>query len=213
MPIASSSCSATHKPAYPSRPSLTNISGFHLVLRQRDNARRILQEKPKFGLECVDDISPCATGMAISKISPQSQQFSIQKIIRAQTLDPVEPYNSLYPPPTRPNSPIFTQTSDALNILVVDDNTINLRLMQRYLAKTTSGSVVTACNGIEAVKAVYNFTAGKKFDLILMDISMPEMDGFQAVKLIRSFESGITYPHARRDIEGRRWYEAPKMEL
>ena len=33
---------------------------------------------------------------------------------------------------------------------------------------------------------------------------MPEMDGFQAVKLIRSFESGITYPHARGDIEGKR---------
>ena len=188
----------------PLRPSLINISGFHLVLRQRNNARRLLHSKPTFALECEDDTSPCSTELAISATSPQSQRFSIQKIIRAQTLDPVEPYNSLYPPSTRPNSPFFTQTSNALNILVVDDNIINLRLMQRYLAKTRSGSVVTACNGSEAVKAVYNSTAGKKFDLILMDISMPEMDGFQAVKLIRSFESGITYPHACGDIEGKR---------
>ncbi len=73
-----------------------------------------------------------------------------------------------------------------LNILVAEDNTINQKVAQRLL--TRKGHTVTLVdNGIQAVKAVKE----NDFDLILMDASMPEMDGFAATKAIRALNDDI----------------------
>lgn len=62
---------------------------------------------------------------------------------------------------------------------------------------------MTAKNGFEAVAAVHKATADdESFNVILMDISMPGMDGFEATKVIQAFEiaarneePGGTEPH------------------
>jgi len=79
----------------------------------------------------------------------------------------------------------------ALHILAVDDNDLNLQLLKRYLKKRKQDIVVTARNGVEAVTAVH--AAATPFDIILMDISMPEMDGFEATRLIRKHERSNQY--------------------
>ncbi len=67
-----------------------------------------------------------------------------------------------------------------LNILLVDDNQTNRLIGQRLL--TRDGHLVeTAKNGRDAVQAA----ATGNFDLILMDVSMPEMDGNEATRQIR----------------------------
>ncbi len=76
-----------------------------------------------------------------------------------------------------------------LEILVAEDNTINQLLMQGALGKL-GHSVVLAADGIEAVNAASRQT----FDLILMDIEMPEMDGVQATERIREMQGDATPP-------------------
>ncbi|MFA7347028.1 MAG: response regulator [Desulfurivibrionaceae bacterium] len=74
-------------------------------------------------------------------------------------------------------------TLPALTILVAEDNLVNQRLAVRMLEKK-GHTVRVANNGKEAVAAFER----EHFDLILMDIQMPEMDGFTATGLIRSLE-------------------------
>ena len=72
-----------------------------------------------------------------------------------------------------------------LHILVAEDNSVNQEVAQQMLMK--KGYAVTlASNGREAVNLVTESPA--RFDLILMDIQMPEMDGFQATAAIREIE-------------------------
>jgi len=69
---------------------------------------------------------------------------------------------------------------DKNHILLVEDNTINQQVASEMLMELNL-SVVIASNGIEALSAINKF----KFDLILMDLQMPRMDGFQTTKEIR----------------------------
>ncbi|MEI6209757.1 MAG: Cache 3/Cache 2 fusion domain-containing protein [Desulfuromonadales bacterium] len=69
------------------------------------------------------------------------------------------------------------------HILLVEDNEINQQLATELL-KDTGVGVTVASNGAEAVAAV---TEGNNtFDMILMDIQMPVMDGYEATRLIRA---------------------------
>ena len=67
-------------------------------------------------------------------------------------------------------------------ILVVEDNDVNQMVMEELL-RPTGAEVVMAGNGLLAVQAVQ----GRTFDLVLMDMQMPVMDGLQASKEIRTF--------------------------
>jgi CheY-like chemotaxis protein len=72
---------------------------------------------------------------------------------------------------------------EGARLLVVDDNRINQKLMQVWL--TQAGALVTAAfNGQEAVSLV----SSQPFDCVLMDMSMPVMDGLQASQAIRQLD-------------------------
>jgi CheY-like chemotaxis protein len=71
-----------------------------------------------------------------------------------------------------------------LNVLLVEDHPVNQKLAVHLLKKQGHDVTVTA-NGREGVNALEADT----FDLVLMDIQMPEMDGFEAVALIREREA------------------------
>ncbi len=95
---------------------------------------------------------------------------------------PVDPS----PKSTVPNGP-----ETPLLVLLAEDNRVNQKLCQRMLEKR-GHTVVVAGNGREA----FALSHQRNFDVILMDVQMPEMDGFEATAQIRKVEqtSGAHIP-------------------
>ena len=75
------------------------------------------------------------------------------------------------------------EPSASLHVLLAEDNRVNQRLATRLLEKR-GHSVVVAADGREALAAIEK----EGFDLVLMDLQMPEMDGFEATVAIREKE-------------------------
>lgn len=83
-----------------------------------------------------------------------------------------------------------------MRILIVEDDFTCRMMMQRLLE--SYGKCDVAVNGREAVEAfILGIVEGKPYDLILLDIMMPEMDGQEVVTEVRRIEEeewGIIYP-------------------
>ena len=71
-----------------------------------------------------------------------------------------------------------------MKVLLAEDNAVNQRLTVRLLEKR-GHTVAVAGNGLEALAALRK----ESFDLVFMDVQMPEMDGFEATAAIREEET------------------------
>jgi CheY-like chemotaxis protein len=74
------------------------------------------------------------------------------------------------------------ETGLKIKVLVVDDNNINRLLLNKVITKW--GAIADfAENGLQAVEKV---EANRNYDVVLMDVHMPEMDGLEATQIIRA---------------------------
>jgi len=78
---------------------------------------------------------------------------------------------------------ILRESRRPLHLLLAEDNPVNAKLATRLLEKR-GHSVTVVTNGRQAVEAV----AQDRFDAVLMDVQMPEMDGLEATAAIRAQE-------------------------
>jgi len=67
-------------------------------------------------------------------------------------------------------------------VLIVDDNAQNLELLEAYMLELPEVTPITATNGVDALEKV----AAEKPDLILLDVMMPRMSGFEVCKVLKA---------------------------
>ncbi|MFN7938646.1 MAG: response regulator [Bryobacteraceae bacterium] len=119
-------------------------------------------------------------------------QYIVKPVSRKSLLRAVEAALNGLPQGTVRRTTHAPRTSPALDVLVAEDNAVNQKLITRLLAKR-GHRVVLAVNGLEAVLAVQQ----KRFDVILMDVQMPELDGISAARQIREWERSQGFPPTR----------------
>jgi ligand-binding sensor domain-containing protein/signal transduction histidine kinase/CheY-like chemotaxis protein/HPt (histidine-containing phosphotransfer) domain-containing protein len=109
-----------------------------------------------------------------------------ERVTLSSPLHPSTPSPLHFPRP-------FTPSPDQgrrLRILLAEDNPVNQRVAQKILEKR-GHTVVIADDG----RAALEMWQQDAFDLILMDVQMPEMDGFEVTAAIRAREEGVAQPH------------------
>ena len=118
-------------------------------------------------------------GIAACLTKPIKQSDLLDTILTTLSNATPTSHETTAPPRESPLAP-----HRRLHILLAEDNSVNQRLALKLLEKRGHTAVVAA-NGAEALAT----HATEKFDLILMDVQMPEMDGFAATKAIRAREA------------------------
>ncbi|MDX2170167.1 MAG: response regulator [Deltaproteobacteria bacterium] len=125
------------------------------------------------------DLARCRElGIAAYLVKPIRQTELLDAIVTALG----SPHPAAAPAPSRVAQPARGR---GLRVLLAEDNLVNQRLAMRLLEKR-GHLVVVANNGREAL--ANHLT--QPFDLVLMDVQMPEMDGFEATAALRARERG-----------------------
>ncbi|KLJ05705.1 hypothetical protein EMPG_10837 [Blastomyces silverae] len=96
---------------------------------------------------------------------------------------PIDLGNGMLPALEGRSTPITTDHTRSFDILLAEDNDVNQRVAVKILEKCNHGVTVVS-NGLQAVEAIKK----RRYDVILMDVQMPVMGGFEATGKIREYE-------------------------
>jgi signal transduction histidine kinase/DNA-binding response OmpR family regulator/ligand-binding sensor domain-containing protein len=116
-------------------------------------------------------------GLAAHLTKPVGRAELRDAVLRVVGTNPTKEKPSLVTPHS------LREEGRPLRILLAEDNIVNQKLASRLLEKH-GHNVVIAANGRQALQRLEN----EEFDLVLMDVQMPEMDGFETTAMIRKME-------------------------
>ncbi|KAI8832732.1 CheY-like superfamily [Chytridium lagenaria] len=171
---------------HPETPWLTASANREPVLPSPKDSPKAVSATPEIPLPLknhalptssavVNDVTPWDLPNTSSKLKPNS-------LASARTM-PVP----LLRPTIPPTPPLPTPPDDDRSILIVDDSSINRKILERLLRRAGVTRPIEECtNGLEAVEKVRQRPTG--FTGIFMDLQMPVMDGTEATRAIRESE-------------------------
>ena len=116
-------------------------------------------------------------------LKPVQQDELLETIYRVMNRAHHDANGANMPASTDPSAPVIAAAADALQVLVAEDNEFNAQLLEELVLRRGHG-VKVASNGREALA----LALGGVFDVLLLDIHMPELDGLQVVQAIRARE-------------------------
>jgi signal transduction histidine kinase/CheY-like chemotaxis protein len=160
---------------------MPDMDGFELARRIHDNPA--LQGTVVMMLSSADHLEDAHRCRDLG-----IQRYLVKPIFQGQLLSAVLQVAEAIADSAEPaggKSPAAGQAAVALQILLAEDNPVNQKVAIRALERR-GHAVTLASNGREALA----LASQQSFDLILMDIQMPEMDGYEAVTAIREMERG-----------------------
>jgi two-component system, sensor histidine kinase and response regulator len=156
----------------------TSRAGADLAARVRAHPNGAAM--PLLMLTGSDQVDRGATVGVRYLIKPVSQAALVQAINAAAGGAKTTPHIRRSAPATTP-----VRFGRPLHVLIAEDNIVNQTVSSQLLKRRGHTTVIVA-NGRDAVAAV----ARTHFDLVLMDLQMPEMDGLEATAAIRASEQG-----------------------
>ncbi len=119
-------------------------------------------------------------------LKPVQQQELFETIYQVMDQTKSDAPMAILPAPVMAPFPAPAPAAMPLHILVAEDNEFNAQLLVQILARP-GHDVRLASNGREALA----LAAGGVFDLLLLDVHMPELDGFQVVRAVREREQTL----------------------
>ena len=163
------------------------LADAHMPVRDGFGLIEVMRDSPELSAATVMMLTSGPQGGDIARCLKLGVAAYLTKPIRqSQLLDAIQRVMAAKPKNTRPTlvtRQVLQAQQSRLRVLLAEDNVVNQRLALRLLEKC-GHDVSVAGNGLEVLSAL----EGGDFDVALMDVQMPEMDGFEATAAIREKE-------------------------